>query len=115
MSTPVCGASRRRNKGQEEHVFDILEVLQITLQSKSFDMKALVYHGPNDKSWHEVPEPDAIVCGDATTIYGSDLHTLKGDVQEVAKVASPDQRQADWSQYPLVHPIQLRTPHVLHT
>jgi molybdenum cofactor biosynthesis enzyme len=40
---------------------------------------------------------------------------LKGDVQEVAKVASPDQRQADWSQYPLVHPIQLRTPHVLHT
>ena len=52
-------------------------------------MKALVYHGPNDKSWDDVPDPvlvdptDAIVRVDATTICGSDLHILKGDLPEV--------------------------------
>jgi alcohol dehydrogenase len=52
-------------------------------------MKALVYHGPNEKSWDEVPDPelidptDAIVTVDATTICGSDLHILKGDLPEV--------------------------------
>ena len=52
-------------------------------------MHALVYHGPGEKSWDEVPKPvllddtDAIVRVDATTICGSDLHILKGDVPEV--------------------------------
>ncbi len=52
-------------------------------------MHALVYHGPDTKSWDEVPKPvviddtDAIVRVDATTICGSDLHILKGDVPEV--------------------------------
>src|ERR1700722_4757443 len=52
-------------------------------------MKALVYHGANQKSWDEVPdaeliEPtDAIVAVEATTICGSDLHILKGDLPEV--------------------------------
>jgi alcohol dehydrogenase len=52
-------------------------------------MKALVYHGPNEKSWDEVPDPkvidptDAVVVVDATTICGSDLHILKGDLPEV--------------------------------
>ncbi|MDQ6725088.1 MAG: zinc-dependent alcohol dehydrogenase family protein [Actinomycetota bacterium] len=52
-------------------------------------MHALVYHGPGRKSWEEVPNPvlvddtDAIVRVDATTICGSDLHILKGDVPEV--------------------------------
>src|SRR6202044_2963946 len=52
-------------------------------------MKALVFHGPNEKSWDEVPDPelidptDAIVAVDATTICGSDLHILKGDLTEV--------------------------------
>ena len=52
-------------------------------------MKALVYHGPNEKSWDEVPDPelidptDAIVAVEATTICGSDLHILKGDLPEV--------------------------------
>ncbi len=52
-------------------------------------MHALVYHGPDTKSWEEVPKPvliddtDAIVRVDATTICGSDLHILKGDVPEV--------------------------------
>jgi alcohol dehydrogenase len=52
-------------------------------------MHALVYHGPGQKSWDEVPKPviiedtDAIVRVDATTICGSDLHILKGDVPAV--------------------------------
>jgi alcohol dehydrogenase len=51
-------------------------------------MKALVYHGPGKRSWDTVPEPviecasDAIVRIDATTICGTDLHILKGDVPE---------------------------------
>jgi alcohol dehydrogenase len=49
-------------------------------------MKALVYHGPGSKAWEEVPRPeitadtDAIVQVDTTTICGTDLHILKGDV-----------------------------------
>jgi len=52
-------------------------------------MKALVYHGPNQKSWDEVPDPqiikatDVIVRMDTTTICGTDLHILKGDVPAV--------------------------------
>ncbi len=52
-------------------------------------MKALVYHGPGRKAWEDVPEPsivsdtDAIVRVDATTICGTDLHILKGDVPAV--------------------------------
>lgn len=52
-------------------------------------MKALVFHGPGEKSWDDVPEPkilqptDVIVKMDATTICGTDLHILKGDVPAV--------------------------------
>jgi alcohol dehydrogenase len=52
-------------------------------------MKALVYHGPGQRSWEEVPDPllvdptDAIVRIDSSTICGTDLHILKGDVPEV--------------------------------
>ncbi|MCU1399890.1 MAG: alcohol dehydrogenase [Acidimicrobiales bacterium] len=52
-------------------------------------MKALVYHGPGMKSWEEVADPvildgtDAIVRVEATTICGTDLHILKGDVPAV--------------------------------
>jgi alcohol dehydrogenase len=52
-------------------------------------MRAVVYHGPGQKAWEEVPDPeitddgDAIVRVDATTICGTDLHILKGDVPEV--------------------------------
>jgi alcohol dehydrogenase len=54
-------------------------------------MKALVYKGPGEKAWEEVPNPviqqstDVIVKMVATTICGTDLHILKGDVPEVAK------------------------------
>jgi alcohol dehydrogenase len=52
-------------------------------------MRAIVYHGPGQKAWEEVPDPeiigdgDAIVRVDATTICGTDLHILKGDVPAV--------------------------------
>ncbi len=52
-------------------------------------MKALVYHGPGKKSWEDKPQPaiktptDAIVKILKTTICGTDLHIMKGDVPEV--------------------------------
>ena len=52
-------------------------------------MRALVYHGPGQKAWEDVPVPqvtddtDAIVRVDAVTICGTDLHILKGDVPAV--------------------------------
>jgi alcohol dehydrogenase len=52
-------------------------------------MNALVFHGPGRKAWERVADPtiidstDAIVRIDATTICGTDLHILKGDVPAV--------------------------------
>ena len=52
-------------------------------------MNALVYHGPGERAWESVPEPtitdptDVVVKIDTTTICGTDLHILKGDVPEV--------------------------------
>ena len=54
-------------------------------------MKALVYHGPGQKAWEDVPDPkiqkptDIIVKIETTTICGTDLHILKGDVPAVEK------------------------------
>jgi hypothetical protein len=66
---------RRRSKGN--------------VSTRRSAMKALVYNGPGQRSWHEVPDPviqdpeDAIVRVDAVTICGTDLHILKGDVPTV--------------------------------
>ncbi|MEO3854191.1 zinc-dependent alcohol dehydrogenase family protein [Acrocarpospora sp. B8E8] len=52
-------------------------------------MKALVYQGPGNRSWRDMPMPevvdpgDAVVRVDAVTICGTDLHILKGDVPTV--------------------------------
>ena len=52
-------------------------------------MNALVYHGPGQRAWESVPDPkveeptDAVVKIDTSTICGTDLHILKGDVPEV--------------------------------
>jgi alcohol dehydrogenase len=52
-------------------------------------MNALVYHGPGKKSWEEKPKPviqkdtDVIVKVLKTTICGTDLHILKGDLPAV--------------------------------
>ena len=53
-------------------------------------MKALVYHGPGKKALEDRPMPeiaaptDAIVKIVKTTICGTDLHILKGDVPTCA-------------------------------
>src|ERR687887_588766 len=52
-------------------------------------MKALVFHGPSERAWEDVPDPhveqptDVVVRIDSSTICGTDLHILKGDVPEV--------------------------------
>ena len=52
-------------------------------------MKALTYHGPGKRSWEDKPKPtilkptDAVVRIETTTICGTDLHILKGDVPAV--------------------------------
>jgi alcohol dehydrogenase len=52
-------------------------------------MKALVYHGPGQKAWEDVPDAviqdptDVVVRVDTTTICGTDLHILHGDVAAV--------------------------------
>ena len=54
-------------------------------------MNALVYHGPGKPSWESHPRPtlqhpgDAIVRITTSTICGSDLHILKGDVPSVTE------------------------------
>lgn len=54
-------------------------------------MKALVYQGPGKKDWIDVRKPevekstDAIVKITRTTICGTDLHILKGDVPAVTE------------------------------
>ena len=52
-------------------------------------MKALVYHGPGQKQLEDMPKPvlreatDAVVHVTKTTICGTDLHILKGDLPTV--------------------------------
>lgn len=54
-------------------------------------MKALVYRGPGKKEWVDSPMPtieaptDAVVRITKTTICGTDLHILKGDVPAVVE------------------------------
>ena len=53
-------------------------------------MQALVYHGPGNKAWEDHPKPviidptDAIIRITKTTICGTDLHILKGDLPSCA-------------------------------
>jgi alcohol dehydrogenase len=57
----------------------------------STTMKALVYHGPGKRAWESKPSPilqesgDAIVRITTSTICGTDLHILKGDLPSVTE------------------------------
>ena len=59
-------------------------------EERNLEMKALVYHGPGKRTWDDKPRPmvekptDAVVKIARTTICGTDLHILKGDVRAVA-------------------------------
>ena len=52
-------------------------------------MKALVYHGPGKRAWEDKARPvikdqgDAILRITTSTICGTDLHILKGDLPAV--------------------------------
>ena len=57
--------------------------------STNTTMRALVYHGPGKRAWEDTPRPtiqdasDAIVRITTSTICGTDLHILKGDLPSV--------------------------------
>src|ERR1700737_4106897 len=57
--------------------------------SNNTTMRALVYHGPGKRAWEDTPRPtiqdasDAIVRITTSTICGTDLHILKGDLPSV--------------------------------
>ena len=65
------------------------EVTSAATLSASTTMKALVYHGPGKRAWEDKPRPaiqhpgDAIVRITTSTICGTDLHILKGDLPAV--------------------------------
>src|SRR5271156_2801887 len=58
-------------------------------RTRESTMKALVYHGPGECAWEDKPRPtiqapgDAIVRITTSTICGTDLHILKGDLPAV--------------------------------
>jgi alcohol dehydrogenase len=62
-----------------------------TDQGRGTTMKALVFHGPGVRVWEDRPRPeiekptDAVVRITTSTICGTDLHILKGDVPTVEK------------------------------
>ncbi|HXM21461.1 MAG TPA: zinc-dependent alcohol dehydrogenase family protein [Terriglobales bacterium] len=66
-----------------------LTATRATTPSASATMKALVYHGPGKRAWENRPRPaiqdpgDAIVRITTSTICGTDLHILKGDLASV--------------------------------
>ena len=66
-------------------------------------MKALVYRGPGKKAWADKDKPavlkptDAVVRVTHTTIRGTDLHILKGDVPEVPESLTLGHEASAWS------------------
>ncbi len=68
---------------------DIGKLKQRNRKSKEIILKALIYHGAGERAWEEKSKPvvkdatDAIVKVTKTTICGTDLHIMKGDVPEV--------------------------------
>ena len=68
-----------------------LPTTSVETLSTSTTMKALVYHGPGKRAWEEKPRPtiqgpgDAIVRITTSTICGTDLHILKGDLPAVTE------------------------------
>ena len=71
------------------HPNPVKKSLAVNLKPVANTMMALVYHGLGKKAWEEKPLPTIIKSTDAivkilkTTICGTDLHIMKGDVPEV--------------------------------
>ena len=68
---------------------EVLHIESAALDRGPATMKALVFHGAGERAWEDKPMPvlqqatDAIVKITTTTICGTDLHILKGDVPTV--------------------------------
>ena len=68
-----------------------LALMERVETKKNATMKALTYRGRGKREWEEKPRPtikestDAIVRITTTTICGTDLHILKGDVPSVTE------------------------------
>ena len=62
-------------------------------------MKALVYGGPSHRAWDDRPRPqlvdmtDVIVQMTTSTLCGTDLHILRGDVPTVSEGRDPRTRR----------------------
>ncbi len=67
----------------------VIKIASVKRDTPSDTMNALVYHGPGKKSWEQTSKPviqettDALVKIIKTTICGTDLHIMKGDLPEV--------------------------------
>jgi D-arabinose 1-dehydrogenase-like Zn-dependent alcohol dehydrogenase len=88
--TEACrGTKHRLLKEQFMSSVDTLIDRQTTDAGEDGVMKALVYHGRGKRAWEPKPKPtirergDAIVRITTSTICGTDLHILKGDVPSV--------------------------------
>ncbi|MEO8068261.1 MAG: zinc-dependent alcohol dehydrogenase family protein [Flavobacteriales bacterium] len=75
--------------GKKVDALDRKPLLRPIAQPAGATMKALVYHGPGKRAWEDKPRPviqepgDAIVRITTSTICGTDLHILKGDLPAV--------------------------------
>jgi alcohol dehydrogenase len=96
----MCNSAQFRRDERLYADLDVPEIIMSTAevslptvhaapQIKSKTMKALVYHGPGRNAWEDKPMPaiqkpgDAIVRITTSTICGTDLHILKGDLPAV--------------------------------
>lgn len=80
---------RNRTKTLEGVREGSLSPASVAWHLASTTMDALVYHGPGKRAWEKRPRPeireatDAVVRITTSTICGTDLHILKGDVPSV--------------------------------
>jgi D-arabinose 1-dehydrogenase-like Zn-dependent alcohol dehydrogenase len=83
IGPPLFGDSVQNNLGGETMNRPAMDGINAT------SMKALVYQGPGCRAWEDRTKPtimqatDAIVRITTTTICGTDLHFLKGDLPTV--------------------------------
>jgi alcohol dehydrogenase len=95
----VCSIDQSRDREAfyhysffENYQMTTAELSLVTAEARTRDrtMKALVYHGPGKCAWEDKPRPaiqepgDAIVRVTTSTICGTDLHILKGDLPAVS-------------------------------
>jgi alcohol dehydrogenase len=93
IAAKLLSSNRRSTELEEESSMTTAELelpgAIATASGDSMTMKALVYHGPGKRAWEDKPRPtiqdsgDAIVRITTSTICGTDLHILKGDLPAV--------------------------------